>query len=88
MNLIKYIFFFFHFLGIISVCFLWMFNYQKIILLLQITTITSWKLNNNECLLTQIEQFLFEQTLIDFLYQKNQQVRRKYPDGIGIWFIY
>ena len=56
-----------------------MFNYQKIILLLQITTITSWKLNNNECLLTQIEQFLFEQTLIDFLYQKKSTGEKKVP---------
>ena len=79
MNLIKYIFFFFHFLGIISVCFLWIFNYHEILLLIQITTITSWKLNNNVCLLTQIEQYLFDSTLIDFIYQKKSTGDKKVP---------
>ena len=37
----------------------------KPVLLLNIITIISWYINDNNCILTQIEDKLFDQTLID-----------------------
>ncbi len=62
LNTIKYIFFIFHLLGIFTVTIGWLYDFR--ILYIQSIVILSWKLNNNQCLLTQIEYKLFHSTLI------------------------
>ena len=37
---------------------------------LQSITITSWNINNNKCLITQFENYLYNETLIQFYYNK------------------
>jgi hypothetical protein len=65
-NLIKYLFLLNHLCFIIITMFGWLLNYN--LLFLQLIVIMSWKINNNKCLLTQIEYYLFNTTLIKFLY--------------------
>ena len=62
MILIKYVFFISHLLGIFTFTLGWIYNYR--ILYIQPIIILSWKLNGNQCLLTQIEYKLFNSTLI------------------------
>ena len=45
--------------------------YYKNLILLQAITILSWIMNNNKCLITQMEFYLFNETLIQFVYKKN-----------------
>ena len=61
-NIIKYIFFTFHSIGIFVVTIGWLYNFK--ILYIQPIVMISWILNNNQCLLTQIEYKLFNSTLI------------------------
>ena len=61
-NSSKYIFFFCHLIGIFTTIFGWIINTK--ILLLHPFVILSWKLNNNKCILTQLEYYLFKSTLI------------------------
>ena len=74
---IKYIFLFTHLLSI----FLTLLLVYKIpeILLLQSIVILSWKLNNNKCIITQLEDYLFNETIID-IYSKifNKKFNKKY----------
>ena len=70
-SILKYILFTSHILFIyLSLFFI---NYWQI-LILQFLVIISWKLNNNKCLFTQLEDYLFQETIIDlFLKSKNKR---------------
>ena len=75
----KYIFFFIHFLFIIVSLLGW--QYYPI-LIIHVLTIISWYYNHNRCILTQIEDYLFGETLIDFYLQncaKQHNLPRKGP---------
>ena len=75
-SFIKYIFLFAHLLSI----FLTFTLVYKIpeILLLQSLVIFSWKLNNNRCILTQLENYLFNETIIDIYYNlRNKKIKYK-----------
>ena len=63
MNKIKYIFFLLHIFGILMSLVFFIFYWQ--ILILQAITILSWRLNNNKCLITQLEDYIFGETIID-----------------------
>lgn len=67
MNLIKNIFFLLHIFGILICIFLFLVYWQ--VLILQAITIISWKLNNNKCLLTEMEDYLFGETVIDIYFK-------------------
>ena len=71
----KYIFFLFH---ITSICLTFSLIQYWQVLILQLFVIISWKLNNNKCILTQIEYFLFKETIIDFYFKYIINKRRKY----------
>ena len=58
---IKYLFFLMH-LSLICTSVLITYPY---VLILHIIVIGSWYINNNNCLLTQIENYLFGETIID-----------------------
>ena len=78
--IIKYIFFLFHILGIFITIFSVFFYWQ--VLIAQIITILSWKLNQNKCIITQIENYLFKETIIDcyfkYIIKKNPSTYTKY----------
>ena len=57
-----YIFFFFHLLFMCLSMFGWLIH--PYFLLLDIIVISSWYINNNNCLLTQIEFYFFNRTII------------------------
>lgn len=61
---IKYIFFSIH-TSLILVCFFDIYFYPQITFL-QFLSILSWHINNNNCFLTQLEYYFFNETLIDF----------------------
>ena len=61
MNISK-IFFLFHILGIIFTNFGWIFIPE--ILYLHPIVIISWKLNNNRCIISQVEYYLFDRTFM------------------------
>ena len=65
--LIKYIFFTTHALFILA-CLLDIFRYN-IITFLQFIAILSWHFNDNDCFITQLEDILFKETLIDVYYR-------------------
>lgn len=71
--MLKYIFFFLHVLFII-INFTFVYNYVAI---LNLIVIISWKLNSNRCILSQIEDYLFKQTLIEFTFGKNIDKQKK-----------
>ena len=56
------IFFLLHKVGIIIVTFGWIFN--RNILFIQAFVIVSWYLNNNKCIISQIEYHYFKRTFI------------------------
>ena len=60
----KYIFFSIHTL-LILVCFFDIYFYPQITFL-QFLSILSWYINNNNCILTQLEYYFFNETLLDF----------------------
>ena len=39
------------------------------IVLIQIFTLLSWRLNNNKCIITQLEDWLFGETLVDVYFK-------------------
>ena len=61
MNYAKNAFFMLHLLYIFSSLFGWVIN--SYFLLLPIITLSSWYINNNECLITKIEYYLFCETI-------------------------
>ena len=65
----KNLFFVFHILFILLSFVLIIFYWH--ILIINIITILSWYLNDNICLLTQIEKYLFDQTLVDVLLERH-----------------
>jgi hypothetical protein len=72
-TIFKNIFFISHILFII-LSFIAVFFYWQI-LIVNFITILSWYFNNNVCLLTQIEKYLFNQTIIDvFIKNTNRYV--------------
>ena len=73
-SILKYIFFISHILFIyLSLFFI---KYWQI-LILQFLVIISWKLNKNRCLFTQLENYLFQETIID-LFLKSKDKNKKY----------
>lgn len=73
----KYILFCFHILFVLSTLFLpFFYNY---FIYLQLITIFSWFINDNQCLLSQIEYFLYKDTLINFYYRDNKNRRFNVP---------
>lgn len=77
---IKLPFFFLHLLFIFSTVILPFYNLNY--LFLQTVTIINWQLNNNRCLLTQIEDYLFQQTIIEYYYhvilEKKKYIHNKF----------
>ena len=69
MYIFKYIAFTFHVSFILSTIFLWIWYIE--IIFLQLLVILSWIFNKNQCLITQIEDYYFNQTLIEFLTNRN-----------------
>ena len=74
-NFFKYISYLFH-LAIIITCYLGTIKNMSV-LLLQFIVILSWKLNNNQCLLTQLEDKLFNETIIDIYFSFQQKYKPK-----------
>jgi len=74
----KYLFYLFH-IFIILLSFFGIFFTWKVIIL-QGTIIISWKINKNKCILTQIEDNLFNETIIDLYkkYKNNKIIKRNY----------
>lgn len=68
--IVKYLFFLFHFIFII-LNFILLFAYWQI-LILQFFVILSWYFNNNMCIITQLEDYLFNQTLVEYF--KNSKI--------------
>ena len=64
---VKYVFFTLH-TFLILVC-LADVNLYPSVTLLQCITILSWKINNNNCIITQIEDYFFDETLVDVYYK-------------------
>ena len=75
LNIIKYVFFFFHIISIIITISFWIWYPE--ITILQVIAIFSWYLNNNKCLLTQIEDYLLEDNIITIFYKK-RDIKNKY----------
>ena len=65
--MLKYIFYFLHLLFIFISFFFCFFYWQ--VLILHFLTILSWYINNNECIITRLEDKLFNETIID-IYNK------------------
>ena len=63
MFFIKYFFFLCHLLGIFS-CLIGLFFYWQT-LILQGIVILTWYFNDNKCILTQLEDYLFGESIID-----------------------
>lgn len=72
---LKYSFFLLH-LNLIFFSFFFFFIYWQI-LILHFLVIFSWKINRNRCLLTQLEDYLFGETVIEFYYKNIKQIKRK-----------
>jgi len=62
MSYITYIFFKIHHLGIYLVPFSWIITPKALIL--QFTVILSWFLNNNKCIISELEYLLFRRTFM------------------------
>ena len=66
--MMKILFFFCHFLFVaISIITVY---WVPEVLILQCIIIVSWLVNNNKCLITQLEDYLFGETLLELYYQK------------------
>lgn len=61
-EIVKKIWFLFHRIGMYIIPFLWIYN-PNFLFLYWIITI-SWKLNNNNCIITQFEYYLFGETFL------------------------
>ena len=75
LNFFKYISYLFHF-AIIFTCYLGTIKYSYV-LFLQFIVILSWKLNNNQCILTQLEDNLFNETIIDIYFSFHKKYNLK-----------
>lgn len=73
--ILKFIFFGLHVLYILTTIILPFFYY--IALILPIVTILTWYFNNNKCLITQTEKYLFDETIIEFYYKSINQNEKK-----------
>ena len=63
-----------------------LFFIYKPILLLNGITIISWYFNNNKCILTQMEDYFFEETLIDY-YNAKIGVKQKINNRFTVpWY--
>ena len=62
----KYLFFLCHLLGIFISLFGLFFYWQTLIL--QGIVIITWYFNNNKCILTQLEDYLFDESIIDIYF--------------------
>jgi hypothetical protein len=84
--LIKYIFFSVH-LYFIFISFFYIFYYWQI-LILHFFTIISWYFNNNKCIITQLEDKLFDETIIDIYYKciKNNYKKKDIRKFIVPWY--
>lgn len=70
MDIIKYSkipFYFLHIFFIFSTVFLPFYNLD--FLFLQSITIITWQLNNNQCLLSQFEYYIYGQTIIQYYFE-------------------
>ena len=59
-NNILFLFFKLHYLGMIIIPFLWLLSPYS--LLLHLLTIISWKINNNKCIISQLEYYFTGRT--------------------------
>ena len=66
----KYVFYFFHIFYILCIL-LSPFIYPPFIYL-QFLTILTWLINDNKCLLTQLENYLYGTTLLEIFYKKKK----------------
>ena len=67
LEIIKIVFFTIHIFIILGiVIFPWIYPHS---ILLQILVIFSWKFNSNKCLLTQLEYYIFKETIINYYYK-------------------
>jgi hypothetical protein len=70
----RYSFYFLHmsfiFSSFIGIFFTWK------IMILQGVTIISWKINNNNCILTQMEDYFFEESIIDLYFNYINKERK------------
>ena len=78
MNLFKITFFFIHLAGIFISIFGIFFYWQ--ILFLQSIVILSWYFNDNKCFLTQLEDYLFKESIVDVYFNliDNKRNYKKY----------
>ena len=65
-QLLKYLFFLIH-IFFILVSIIFCFFYWQV-LILQLIAIVSWQLNDKKCILTQIEDYLFNESIIDYYF--------------------
>ena len=65
--MIKYIVYFLHILFIFMTTIGIFFNFY--LLILNFITILSWYINSNKCLITQMEYYFFNESLIDYFYK-------------------
>ncbi len=66
-QIIKNLFFLLHFLFIFVSIFVSFIYWQ--VLFLQLFAVISWQINNKKCILTQIEDYLFNESIIDFYFK-------------------
>ena len=78
-SILKYLFFLIHIFFILVSTIGLIYNWYSMILLF--FAIISWNLNNNKCILTQIEDYLFKETIIDIYFKlilkKNKIIKKK-----------
>ena len=90
MNILKYIFFGLHILFIILTLILWIWFIE--IILIQFIVIISWIINSNKCLITQLEYYLFNETLIEFIENRVIPYRSKFTVSFFhrfcVWIIF
>ena len=65
-QVMKYLFFLCHAFFIFVSIFMSFFYWQ--VLFLQLFAVISWQINNNKCILTQIEDYLFGESIIDIYF--------------------
>lgn len=76
--MLKYIFYLLHLLFIFISFFFCFFYWQ--VLILHFLTILTWYFNNNECIITRLEDKLFDETVID-VYNKCRRNDYKKKDN-------
>ena len=65
------------------ICFIFLFTigtfWRWEIIIIQSLIAISWFINNNQCILTQIEDYLFNETLIEYCFKKRSYNRFTVP---------